>query len=106
MSWALGARQHWVPPDQCVDVPVRAPLDALEAQALADRLSALVGDGRTHQVVCVISGSADLATVDLLARLHLAARRHGVRLTVRAPDDDLMALLEVTGLAEVLHCSP
>jgi anti-anti-sigma regulatory factor len=95
-----------VPPDHCVDVPVRAPLDALEAQALADRLSAVLSDGRTRQVVCVVSGSADLATVDLLARLHLRTRRHGVRLTVRTPDDDLMALLQLTGLAEVLHCEP
>jgi anti-anti-sigma regulatory factor len=95
-----------VPPDQCVDVPVRAPLDPLEAQALAERLDALAGNGRTRQVVCVVSGSADLATIDLLARLHLKARRHGVRLTVRAPDDGLMALLQLTGLAEVLHCRP
>lgn len=85
---------------------MRAPLDPLEAQALADRLIALAGNGRTRQVVCVVSGSADLATVDLLARLHLRTRRQGVRLTVRTPDDGLMALLQLTGLAEVLHCEP
>lgn len=85
---------------------MRAPLDPLEAQALADRLIALAGNGRTRQVVCVVSGSADLATVDLLARLHLRTRRQGVRLTVRTPDDGLMALLQLTGLAEVLHCQP
>lgn len=85
---------------------MRAPLDPLEAQALADRLIALAGNGRTRQVVCVVSGSADLATVDLLARLHLHTRRQGVRLTVRTPDDGLMALLQLTGLAEVLHCQP
>jgi hypothetical protein len=44
----------------------------------------------------------DLATIDLLARLQLAAGRLGLTLRVRGGGPDLDALLELTGLADVV----
>jgi hypothetical protein len=45
---------------------------------------------------------ADLVLVDVLARLELAARRHGLRLCLRDAPDDLCALIDLAGLAGVL----
>jgi hypothetical protein len=47
-----------------------------------------------------------LSTVDLLARLHLAARRHGVDLRVRSAAGELADLIRLAGLAEALGLEP
>ena len=44
----------------------------------------------------------DLGTVNLLARMHLRAKRRGVSLRVRHASDGLLELLDFTGLSEVL----
>jgi ABC-type transporter Mla MlaB component len=45
---------------------------------------------------------ADLAVVDCLARLQLAARRSGCELRLLHADPELRGLLDLVGLAEVL----
>ncbi|MFD2685576.1 STAS domain-containing protein [Streptomyces phyllanthi] len=52
-------------------------------------------------VVCDVAGIGPpgLATVDLLARLQLAALRAGGRIRLRGPDPALRALLGLVGLA-------
>jgi hypothetical protein len=49
--------------------------------------------------------SADVLTVDALARLQLSARRHGRRLRVRAASDDLQDLIDLVGLRKALGVS-
>ena len=44
----------------------------------------------------------DLAFVDALARLQLAARRRGWSLQLRNPGAELLGVLELVGLADVL----
>ena len=46
---------------------------------------------------------ADLAVVDCLARLQLAARRAGCAIRVHDPDPELLDLLDLAGLTEVLR---
>ncbi len=46
---------------------------------------------------------ADLATVDVLARLRLVALRRGRRLRLVNPSPDLLALLRWAGLCEVFE---
>jgi len=46
---------------------------------------------------------ADLALVDALARLQLAAIYAGGRIELRAPPDQLMGLLDLVGLSHVLR---
>jgi len=48
----------------------------------------------------------DAASVDLLARLQLAARRAGAELRLRHASDDLLAVIVFAGLAEVLRVEP
>ena len=45
---------------------------------------------------------ADLAVVDALARLHLAARRRGCSIRLRGAGEELCGLLGVVGLVGVL----
>ena len=47
------------------------------------------------------AGQLDLAVVDALARLALAARRHGCAIRLDEPDPELVGLLALAGLAEV-----
>ena len=59
-------------------------------------------------VVCDVGrlGAADLAIVDALALLQLAAARAGADLRVRNASADLCRLLHLTGLAAVLSVEP
>ena len=49
---------------------------------------------------------ADLGTVDVLARLQLAARRSGTELRVTHASDDLRELITFLGLEEALGLEP
>ena len=46
------------------------------------------------------------AVVDLLARLHLAARRRGAELRIREASPELRELISLAGLEEVLRVEP
>ena len=46
------------------------------------------------------------AVVDLLARLHLAARRRGTELRIREASPELRELISLAGLEEVLCVEP
>ena len=50
--------------------------------------------------------AADVATLDLLARLQLAAQRLGRRVLLRGVSDDLGRLIELAGLAGTLRIEP
>ncbi|MEU6391484.1 STAS domain-containing protein [Streptomyces sp. NPDC046939] len=81
-------------------VVVAGPIRPGDASALCDR----VRDARAPTVVCDVSGvtSADLVTVDALARMQLAARRAGGRIRLRDPSPALALLLRMSGLADAL----
>ena len=48
---------------------------------------------------------ADLAAVDMLARLRLAAGRVGIRMELRGASLELRELLDLAGLRDVVRCS-
>jgi ABC-type transporter Mla MlaB component len=64
------------------------------------------GEAPDEIVVVDVSGltSVDLAAVDALARLELAARRHGSRVRLRGAGSELQDLLALTGLSAVVQC--
>ena len=66
----------------------------------------VAADGSEQVVGRVAPDRADLATVDALVRFQLVARREGARVRVCNPSDELRALLEFAGLAEVLELEP
>jgi hypothetical protein len=58
-------------------------------------------------VVCDAGGlGADVRAVDVLARLHLLARRRGCELRVERASDELQQLLGFVGLGGVLRVEP
>ncbi|MEU0204029.1 MULTISPECIES: STAS domain-containing protein [unclassified Streptomyces] len=71
-----------------------------EVRGLSDDVRALLHGSVARVVVCDVKGVGPpgLATVDLLARLQLAARRAGGRIRLRDPDPALRALLDLVGL--------
>ena len=57
--------------------------------------------------MCDLRGvAADCVTVDALARIHLAARRAGVQISLRHASAELRELLAFTGLDGVLGLEP
>ncbi|MFE9628941.1 STAS domain-containing protein [Streptomyces sp. NPDC006527] len=76
------------------------PVTRSQVTGLCDDVRALLEASRAGVVVCDVAGLGPpgLMTVDLLARLQLAARRAGGRIRLRGPDPALRALLDLVGL--------
>ncbi|MFJ3822685.1 STAS domain-containing protein [Streptomyces nodosus] len=72
-----------------------------QVPGLCDDVRACLGATGAGVVVCDVGGLGPpgLGTVDLLARLQLAARRAGGRIRLRDPAPSLCALLGLVGLS-------
>jgi anti-anti-sigma regulatory factor len=79
-----------------------------DTPALTERLRAVLEGSASGRVICDVSGvaGADLGTVEVLARLRVAARRAGRRLVLRGVNGDLAELVLLAGLADVLVMEP
>jgi anti-anti-sigma regulatory factor len=75
-----------------------------DTAALCERLARLFDDSDGRSVVCDLTAldRADLAAVDGLARLQLAARRRGRRMRLRGSSRELLLLIALLGLADAL----
>jgi ABC-type transporter Mla MlaB component len=81
---------------------VRGPLRRSDLPELYAHTCARLADGGHRVVVVEVSGlSADAVALDALARLALAARRYGCRITLRGASADLWGLIDLTGLRSV-----
>lgn len=66
----------------------------------------MAGD-RESPIICDARHlDANLKSVDIIARLQLAAKRLGLQFCLRRASDDLLALLALAGLAEALGLKP
>lgn len=76
------------------------PVTRDEVPRLCDDVRAQLAATGAGVVVCDVAGLGPpgLATVDVLARLELTARRAGGRIRLRNPDPALRALLDLVGL--------
>ncbi|MFE1880409.1 STAS domain-containing protein [Streptomyces diastatochromogenes] len=76
------------------------PVTRDEVPGLCDDVRGLLEVSGAAVVVCDVGGLGPpgLGTVELLARLELAARRAGGRIRLRDPDPALHALLDLVGL--------
>jgi ABC-type transporter Mla MlaB component len=83
---------------------VHWPVTPTGVAELCDFLGAVLADGETDVVACEVDGvdRPDAATIGVLARLQLTARRAGCRVELRNAGRELRDLLGLTGLAEVL----
>ena len=94
----------------CMAVPeenlirIEGPLRTGDIPHLCDRVATARHGPGGDDVICDVAAvtTADLTTVDVIARLHLAARRAGGRIRLRNPTPALLALLGLVGLVELL----
>ncbi|HET6858421.1 MAG TPA: STAS domain-containing protein [Streptomyces sp.] len=77
---------------------------AADVPRLSEELRLLLHESDAAEVDCDVGAvtEPDLHTVEVLARLRLAARRRGCRIRLRHPPPQLLALLHLVGLGEVL----
>ncbi len=81
---------------------IRGPITRADLPGLTDRVCALLRESPGGVVLCDVRGVAsDCVTVDALARLQLAAKRHGCRVRLQA-SDELLELVAFMGLKDVL----
>jgi ABC-type transporter Mla MlaB component len=82
---------------------VHGPLTAADLPGLCDRVCALLERSAAGVAYCDVgSVEADAVTVDALARLQLAAHRHGCQVRLRNASDELLELVRFMGLRDVL----
>jgi ABC-type transporter Mla MlaB component len=84
---------------------IRVPIARSDLPGLYARVCALLEACAGSEVACEVAGPAecvDAVAVEALARLQLAARRHGCLVRLRTPPDSLRELLALAGLDGIL----
>jgi len=91
------------PLKRTVALTIEGPIARADLPGLCDRVCALLERNRAGVVLCDVSSVAvDAVTVDALARLQLAAGRHGCRVRLRNASAELLDLVAFMGLCDVL----
>lgn len=105
--------EHWKPPWMPPPAPsgpgtivlaIGGPIARVDIPALCERAEALLESSSAGVVVCDVGEvvEPDAVTVDVLARLALAAQRRGRQLRLRNTCPDLRDLLALMGLVDVV----
>jgi ABC-type transporter Mla MlaB component len=82
---------------------IRGPLARADLPGLSERVCELLRGSGAAIAFCDVRGiDPDAVTVDALARLQLAARRHGCRVRLLGCSRELLDLLAFMGLRDVL----
>jgi ABC-type transporter Mla MlaB component len=90
---------------QTVVFAIRGPITRDDLPGLCERVCALLGESGADIALCDVAGvDCDAVTVDALARLQLAAKRHGCQVRLCNASDELLGLLAFMGLRDVLPC--
>jgi ABC-type transporter Mla MlaB component len=91
-------------PPSSVTLQISGPLQRADLPALFERTCSLLERSRPELLCCVVGAvEADAVAVDALARLALAARRHGAKVLLSGASGELRDLVALMGLAEVLE---
>jgi ABC-type transporter Mla MlaB component len=86
-----------------ISFAIRGPIARPDLPGLCDRVCGLLESSAAIIALCdVCDVDSDAVTVDALARLQLAARRHGCQIRLRGASDDLRDLVAFMGLQDVL----
>ena len=83
---------------------IQGPILRSDLPGLYDRVCALLARRRPPVLVCEVHGvEADAVSIEALARLALAARRHDSQLQLLGASQELRELVSFMGLDEVLY---
>jgi ABC-type transporter Mla MlaB component len=86
-----------------VTFAINGPILRSDLPGLSQRVCRVLGRYEGHALLCDASRvTADAVTVDALARLQLAAHRHGCRIRLQGASSELLELLSFMGLDDVL----
>jgi ABC-type transporter Mla MlaB component len=86
-----------------MEFAIWGPIAREDMPGLCDRVCSLLTETRSAVARCDVSGvDVDAVTVDALARLQLAARRHGCQVRLRHASSELRELVAFMGLSDVL----
>jgi ABC-type transporter Mla MlaB component len=82
---------------------VRGPIARADLPGLCDRVCRLLERSGAGVALCDVSGvEPDAVAVDALARLQVAAQRHGRQVRLRNASKELLELVAYMGLEDVL----
>jgi ABC-type transporter Mla MlaB component len=82
---------------------INGPIARPDLPGLYGRVCRLLERNRASVVYCDVEGvCADAVTVDALARLQLAARRHHCEIRVRGASKELRELIAFVGVGDIL----
>jgi len=91
------------PPQRPITFAIEGPIARADLPGLCDRVCALLEGSGAGVALCNVSGvDVDAVTVDALARLQLAAHRHGCQVRLRHASSELLELVAFMGLSDVL----
>ncbi len=87
---------------------IAGPIDRADLPGLCERVCALLAKSGADLALCDVAGvDPDAVTVDALARLQVAARRHGCLVRLHDVSRELLELVTFMGLSDVLvDCRP
>jgi hypothetical protein len=91
------------PAPQSVAFALGDAIDRADLPELCERVWALLERSGAEVIVCdVTKADPDAVTLDAVARVHLAARRHGCSTQLCGASHELIELLDLAGLGSVL----
>jgi ABC-type transporter Mla MlaB component len=91
------------PEPQTIAFAICGPLARTDLTGLCDRACAVLASCGAEVALCDVSTApADAVTVEALARLQLAARRHGCQARLCDASTELLQLVDFMGLGEAL----
>ena len=82
---------------------IEGPISREDLPGLCERVCGLLGRSNPAVAYCAVEGvEPDAITVDALARLQLAAHRHGCQVRLVDASSELLELVAFMGLRDVL----
>jgi ABC-type transporter Mla MlaB component len=88
---------------QTLACAIRGPIQRVDLPGLCRRICRLLEGSGADVLLCDVSEvEPDAAAVDALARIQLAARRHGCEARLSSASTELLELLRFAGLRNVL----
>ena len=91
------------PAPETVAFAIGGPIARADLPGLCARVCGLLERSRAGVAFCDVRGvEPDAVTIDALARLQLAARRHGCQVRLRHASAELRELVGFMGLRDVL----
>jgi ABC-type transporter Mla MlaB component len=92
-----------VPESTTITFGIRGPIARADLPGLCDRVCRLLAASQPSIAFCDVAEMvADAVTVDALARLQLAAYRHGCQVRLQRSSPRLRELVALMGLQDVL----